>query len=99
MWQLCKAVARSTEGRTCPLECGSPVASPDGKGGVGMLEIVWRNPQPPARRTLAIEEVWADELSSAPMRVIFYHTLVTSGAAENEYQLLVNRKFERSIAV
>jgi len=64
-----------------------------------MLEIVWRNPQPPARRTLVIEEVWADELASTPMWVIFYHTLVDSGAAENEYQLLVNRRFERTIAV
>jgi hypothetical protein len=64
-----------------------------------MLEIVWRNPQPPARRTLVLEEVWADELTSAPMWVIFYHTLVDSGAAENEYQLLVNRRFERPIAV
>ena len=64
-----------------------------------MLEIVWRNPQPPAKRSLVIEEVWADELSSAPMWVIFYHTLVDSGSAENEYQLLVNRKFERPVAV
>ena len=64
-----------------------------------MLKIVWRNPRPPARRTLVIEEVWADESSSAPMWVIFYHTLVDSGSAENEYQLLVNRKFERLVAV
>ena len=64
-----------------------------------MLEIVWRNPQPPAKRSLVIEEVWADELASSSMWVIFYHTLVDSGSAENEYQLLVNRKFERPIAV
>jgi hypothetical protein len=64
-----------------------------------MLEIVWRNPQPPARRTLRIAEVWADESRSASMWVIFYHTLVASGGPENEYQLLVNRNFERPIAV
>ena len=64
-----------------------------------MLEIVWRNPQPPAKRSLVIEEVWADELASASTWVIFYHTLVDSGSAENEYQLLVNRKFERPVAV
>lgn len=64
-----------------------------------MFEIVWRNPQPPARRTLVIQEVWADELASAPMWVIFYHTLVASGWPENEYQLLVNRKVEGPIAV
>jgi len=33
------------------------------------------------------------------MWVIFYHTLVASGWPENEYQLLVNRNFERGIAV
>jgi hypothetical protein len=64
-----------------------------------MLEIVWRNPQPPARRTLRIAEVASDESTSAPMWVIFYHTLVDSGWPENEYQLLVNRNFERPIAV
>jgi hypothetical protein len=64
-----------------------------------MLEIVWRNPQPPARRTLRIEEVASDESTVAPMWVIFYHTLVDSGWPENEYQVLVNRSFERPIAV
>ncbi|HXM67369.1 MAG TPA: hypothetical protein VN911_11600 [Candidatus Acidoferrum sp.] len=64
-----------------------------------MLKIAWRNPHPPARRTLMIEEVFSDELTSAPMWVIFYHTIVASGAPENEYQLLVNRKFGRPIAV
>ncbi|HWY21308.1 MAG TPA: hypothetical protein VNX26_08815 [Candidatus Acidoferrum sp.] len=64
-----------------------------------MFEIVWRNPQPPARRTLRIEEVWADESTVAPRWVIFYHTILDSGRPENEYQLLVNRNFERSIAV
>ncbi len=64
-----------------------------------MLEIVWRNPRPPARRSLRIVEVWADESKSAAMWVIFYHTLVASDWPENEYQLLVNRNFEREIAV
>jgi len=64
-----------------------------------MLEIVWRNPQPPARRTLQIAEVWADESTAAAMWVIFYRTLVATGGPENEYQLLVNRNFERGIAV
>ncbi|MGA8622765.1 MAG: hypothetical protein WB660_30110 [Candidatus Sulfotelmatobacter sp.] len=64
-----------------------------------MLEIVWRNPRPPAKRSLRIEEVWADESRSAPTRVIFYHTLLASDWPENEYQLLVNRNFEPEIAV
>jgi hypothetical protein len=64
-----------------------------------MLEIVWRNPQPPARRTLRIAEVGADESTSAPMWVIFYHTIVDSGWPENEYRLLVNRNYQRPIAV
>jgi hypothetical protein len=64
-----------------------------------MLEIVWRNPQPPARRTLRIEEVWADESAVAPMWVVFYHTLLDSGWAENEFRLLVNRNVQGSIAV
>lgn len=64
-----------------------------------MLEIVWRNPRPPARRTLVIEEVWADESTSAPIWVIFYHTLVASGWAETEYRLLVNRNPPPPIAV
>jgi hypothetical protein len=72
-----------------------------------MLEIVWRNPQPPARRTLQIAEVWADESTSAPMWIIFYHTfshtfypsMAASGWPENEYQLFVNRNLQRPIAV
>jgi hypothetical protein len=64
-----------------------------------MLELVWRNPRPPAKRTLRIAEVAADESAVAPMWVIFYHTILDSGWPENEYQLLVNRKFERPIAV
>jgi hypothetical protein len=64
-----------------------------------MLEIVWSNPQPPARRTLRIAEVGADESTSASMWVIFYHTIVDSGWPENEYRLFVNRNFERRIAV
>jgi hypothetical protein len=51
-----------------------------------MLEIVWRNPQPPARRTLRVEEVRADESTSAPVWVICYHSIVDSGWPENEYQ-------------
>ena len=64
-----------------------------------MFEIVWRNPRPPKRRTLRIEEVWADESTAAPRWVIFYHTILDSGWPENEYRLFVNRNFERSIAV
>jgi len=64
-----------------------------------MLEIVWSNPQPPARRRLRIEEVWADESTSAPMWVIFYHSIVDSGWPETEYRLFVNRNFDRRIAV
>ncbi len=64
-----------------------------------MLEIVWRNPRPPAPRTLRITEVCADESTSAPVWVIFYHTIIASGWPENEYQLLVNRNFDRGIAV
>lgn len=64
-----------------------------------MLEIVWRNPHPPVRRTLRISEVWADESTSSAMWVIFYHTLIDTGWPENEYQLLVNRNFEQGIAV
>jgi hypothetical protein len=93
------AVTQSTAGRTCPLECGGPVASPDKWGRGIMLEIVWSNPQPPARRRLRIEEVWADESTSAPMWVIFYHSIVDSGWPETEYRLFVNRNFDRKIAV
>jgi len=63
------------------------------------LEIVWRNPHPPERRTLRIEEVGADESTVAPMWVIFYHTILDSGWPENEYRLFVNRTAERPIAV
>jgi len=64
-----------------------------------MLKIVWRNPQPPARRKMRIAEVRADESTTASMWVIFYRTLVASGGSENEYQLLVNRNFARPLAV
>jgi hypothetical protein len=64
-----------------------------------MLEIVWRNPQPPKRRKLRIAEVRADESTLAPAWVIIYHTIIASGWPENEYQLLVNRNFEPGIAV
>ena len=64
-----------------------------------MLEIVWRNPQPPARRRLRIEEVGADESTAAPIWVISYHSIVDSGWPENEYQLFVKRNFEPPIAV
>jgi hypothetical protein len=64
-----------------------------------MLEIVWRNPQPPARRTLRVAEVWADESTTEPMWVIFYHIIVASGWAENEYRLLVNRNYQQPMAV
>jgi hypothetical protein len=63
-----------------------------------MMEIVWRNPRPPAKRALQIAEVGADESTAAPMWIIFYHTIADSGWPENEYQLLVNRK-RRPIAV
>jgi hypothetical protein len=64
-----------------------------------MLEIVWRNPQPPARRTLRVEEVGSDESTSEPMWVICYHSIVESGWPENEYQLFVSRSVEPPIAV
>ena len=64
-----------------------------------MLEIVWRNPQPPARRTLRVEEVGADESTTAPTWVICYHSILASGWPENEYQLFVSRNFEPPIAV
>jgi len=64
-----------------------------------MVEIVWRNPQPPAKRTLRIEEVGADESTVAPMWVIFYRTILDSGWPENEYRLFVNRMVEHPIAV
>ena len=64
-----------------------------------MMEIVWRNPRPPAPRTLQIAEVGADESTAAPMWVICYHTILASGWPENEYQLHVNRNWQRPIAV
>jgi len=64
-----------------------------------MLEIIWRNPHPPAARTLRIAEVWADESTSAPMWIIFYHSMAASGWPGNEYRLFVNRNFVRRIAV
>jgi hypothetical protein len=64
-----------------------------------MLKIAWRNPQPPRRRKLRIAEVRADESTSGPAWVIIYHTIIASGWPENEYHLLVNRNFERGIAV
>jgi hypothetical protein len=48
---------------------------------------------------LRIAEVRADESTLAPAWVIIYHTIIASGWPENEYQLLVNRNFERGIAV
>ena len=62
-----------------------------------MMEIVWRNPHPPARRSLRIAEVGADESTAGPMWIIFYHTIVASGWPETEYQLHVKRN--RPIAV
>jgi hypothetical protein len=64
-----------------------------------MLKIAWRNPQPPVRRKLRIAEVRADESTSAPVWLIIYQTIIASGWPENEYHLLVNRHFERGIAV
>jgi len=64
-----------------------------------MLEIVWRNPHPPARRTVRIAEVGSDESTTAAMWVIFYHTIVASGWPENEYRLLVNRNYQPPMAV
>jgi hypothetical protein len=60
-----------------------------------MLEIVWRNPRPPARRSLQIAEVGADESTAPPMWIIHYHSIRASGWPENEYRLLVNRDLER----
>lgn len=62
-----------------------------------MLEIVWRNLQPPARRTLRVALVRADESTTLPMWVICYHSLVDSGQPENEYQLFVRRPSKRRI--
>ena len=57
-----------------------------------MLEIVWRNPQPPARRSLKIAITVADESTKGPMWIIYYQTLLESGWPESEFRLLVNRK-------
>jgi len=60
-----------------------------------MLKIVWRNPQPPARRSLWIAEVGADESTRAAMWIIYYQTIEASGCPSNEYELLVSRKPQR----
>ena len=60
-----------------------------------MLEIVWRNPRPPALRSLWIAEVGADESKAAPMWIIHYQTIEASGRRSNEYELLVSRKPHR----
>ncbi len=60
-----------------------------------MLEIVWRNPRPPAARSLWVAEVGADESRAAPMWIIYYQTIETSGWPSNEYELLVSRKVRR----
>jgi hypothetical protein len=62
-----------------------------------MLEIVWRNLQPPPRRMVRVAAVKADESTTAPMWVICYHTIVDSGRPENEYQLFVRRPSKRRI--
>jgi hypothetical protein len=64
-----------------------------------MLEVVWRNPRPPARRSLQIAEVGANESTAPSMWIIFYHTILASGWPENEYQLLLNRNLRRPISV
>ena len=46
-----------------------------------MLEIVWRNPRPPAARSLRVAEVGADESRAAPMWIICYQTIVDFGLA------------------
>jgi hypothetical protein len=64
-----------------------------------MVEIVWRNPRPPAPRSLRVTQVAAAESTLAPMWIIFYHTVHYSGWPENEYQLLVKRSAQHPIAV
>jgi hypothetical protein len=64
-----------------------------------MLEVVWRNPQPPARRTLRITEVRADESREGPTWIIFYHTINDKDWPENAYQLLVKRNAQSLVAV
>src|ERR1700688_40780 len=97
MLPLCNAVGAEHSGRTCPCNAAVRLQARTGKEG-RMLKIAWRNPHPPARTALMIEEVLSDELPSAPTWVIFYRTIVASGAPENESQLLVNRIFGRPIA-
>jgi hypothetical protein len=60
-----------------------------------MLKIVWRNPRPPAQRSLWVAEVGADESTRAPMWIIYYQTIEASGSPSNEYELLVSRKRQR----
>lgn len=64
-----------------------------------MLEIVWRNPRPPAQRSLLVAEAGADESTAAPVWIISYHTIVAPGRPEKEFELLVNRNRQRPIAV
>jgi len=64
-----------------------------------MLEIVWRNPRPPARKKLRVAEVGADESTAGPMWVISYRTIVASGRLENVCELLVKRMLRRPIAI
>jgi hypothetical protein len=63
-----------------------------------MLEIVWRNPRPPARRTLRVAEVVQ---MNRPQRHVgsFCLTIVASREPDNEYQLLVNRNLQRPSGV
>ena len=93
-----EAVTQSTEGEPALWNAAVRLQARTVKE-AGMLEIVWRNPRPPKKRTLRIEEVWADESTVAPMWVIFYHTILDSGWSENEYRLFVNRHVAPSIAV
>jgi hypothetical protein len=64
-----------------------------------MLEIVWRNPRPPARKKLRVAEVAADESTASPMWVISYRTIVASGRLENVYELVVKRILQGKIAI
>jgi hypothetical protein len=60
-----------------------------------MPKIVWRNPRPPAQRSLWVAEVGADESRAAPMWIIYYQTIEASGRPSNEYELLVSRRSQR----
>ncbi len=64
-----------------------------------MLKIVWRNPRPPAQRSLWVAEVGADESTRAPMWIIYYQTIEASGRPSNEYEVLLRRKPQRLNAV